>query len=56
MSYAGHKAVGVEGMSALGGDTVLVALNIIHTDRAFFVFAVVAHFLVVIGVQDKLIC
>jgi hypothetical protein len=42
--YAGHKAVGMKSMAALGGDTVLVALNSIHADRAFLVFAGVTHF------------
>jgi hypothetical protein len=34
----------MKSMSALGGDTVLGALDSVHTDRAFLVFAVVAHF------------
>jgi len=34
----------MEDVTALGSDAVPVDLNRIHTDRAFLVFAVVAHF------------
>ena len=44
MSNAGHKAVGVEDVTALGGDAVLVGLNSIKADRAIVVFADVTHF------------